>query len=235
MRHYETLYIVNPELDEEDYKAVVGKFKDLVEKEKGVIVKLDEWGKQRLAYLVKKVDQGAYVLMDYCGGAGITAVLERDLKLDDRILKYQTVKLADEVEPQALEQKEEVAKEETAAAEDQAQEKEEVAEKETAAAEDQAQEKEEVAEKETAPAEDQAQETQEEAKKEAAATEDQAQEKEEVAEKETAAAEDQAQEKEEEAKKEAAPAEDQAQEKQETAQDEKIESDTSDKEVKNGI
>jgi len=217
MRHYETLYIVNPELDEEDYKAVVGKFKDLIEKEKGFIVKLDEWGKQRLAYLIKKVDQGAYVLMDYCGGAGITAVLERDLKLDDRILKYQTVKLADEVEPQALEQKEEVAKEETAAAEDQAQEKEEVAEKETA------------------PAEDQAQETQEEAKKETAATEDQAQEKEEVAEKETAPAEDQAQEKEEVAEKETAPAEDQAQEKEETAQDEKIESDTSDKEVKNGI
>jgi small subunit ribosomal protein S6 len=130
MKHYETLYIVNPELDEEDYKAVVGKFKDLIEKEKGVIVKLDEWGKQRLAYPIKKADQGAYVLMDYCGGAGVTAVLERDLKLDDRILKYQTVKLADEVEPQALVQKEEEAKEETAPTEDQAQEKEETAQDE---------------------------------------------------------------------------------------------------------
>ena len=130
MRHYETLYIVNPELDDENYKAVVDKFRDLIEKEKGVIVKLEEWGKQRLAYLVRKFDQGAYVLMDYCGGPGVTAVLERDLKLDDRILKYQTVKLADEVDPQALVQKEEEAKKETAEKEEEAQEIEETAQDE---------------------------------------------------------------------------------------------------------
>ncbi len=122
MKHYETLYIVNPELDDENYKAAVDKFRDLIEKKKGVIVKLDEWGKQRLAYLVKKFDQGAYVLIEYCGGPGVTAELERDLKLDDRILKYQTVKLADEVDPQALLQKEEETKKETATKEEQAKE-----------------------------------------------------------------------------------------------------------------
>jgi small subunit ribosomal protein S6 len=130
MRHYETLYIVNPELDDENYKAVVDKFRDLIEKEKSVIVKLEEWGKQRLAYQVKKFDQGAYVLMDYCGGSGVTAELERDLKLDDRILKYQTVKLADDVDPQALVNKEEEAKKETAAKQEQAQEEVETAQEE---------------------------------------------------------------------------------------------------------
>ena len=94
-------------------------------REKGLIVRLEEWGKQRLAYLVKRFDRGAYVLMDYCGGPGITVKLERDLKLDDRVLKYQTVKLADKVDPQTLIQKEEEPKKETAAAEDQALEKEE--------------------------------------------------------------------------------------------------------------
>jgi small subunit ribosomal protein S6 len=124
MKHYETLYIVNPELDDENYKAVVDKFRGLIEKQKGVIVKLEEWGKQRLAYLVKKFDQGGYVLIDYCGGPGVTAELERDLKLDDRILKYQTVKLAEEVDPQALVQKEkeEEAKRETSVKEVQAEE-----------------------------------------------------------------------------------------------------------------
>ncbi|MGD8229911.1 MAG: 30S ribosomal protein S6 [Desulfobacteraceae bacterium] len=121
MIHYETLYIVNPELDDENHKAVVDKFKDLIEKEKGIIVKLEEWGKQRLAYLVKKFDQGAYVLMDYCVGPGVTAGLERALKLDDRILKYQTVKLADKVDPQALVEKEEEARKEAAAKEEKAQ------------------------------------------------------------------------------------------------------------------
>ncbi|MGD9318998.1 MAG: 30S ribosomal protein S6 [Desulfobacteraceae bacterium] len=130
MRHYETLYIVKPELDDENYKAVVDKFRDLIEKQKGVIVKLEEWGKQRLAYQVKKFDQGAYVLMDYCGGPGVTAELERDLKLDDRILKYQTVKLADDVDPQALVDKEEEAKKETAGKEEQPQEEVETTQEE---------------------------------------------------------------------------------------------------------
>jgi small subunit ribosomal protein S6 len=127
MRHYETLYIVNPELDEENYRAVVDKFRDLIEKENGVVVKLEEWGKQRLAYLVKKFDQGAYVLINYCGGSNMTAELQRDLKLDDRVLNYQTVKLADHADPEALLQKEEEARKETATKEEQAQETEEKA------------------------------------------------------------------------------------------------------------
>jgi small subunit ribosomal protein S6 len=102
MRHFETLYILNPELGDEDYKAVVAKHKDLIEKEKGIIIKLEEWGKRRLAYELKKFDQGFYVLMDYCGEAGITAELTRALKLDDKVLKYQTIKLGDNVNIEAL-------------------------------------------------------------------------------------------------------------------------------------
>ena len=94
MRHYETLYIISPELGDEDYKAVVDKHRGLIEKEKGVIVKLDEWGKRRLAYALKKFDQGFYVLMDYCGERGLTDEIARALKLDDRVLKYQTLSSA---------------------------------------------------------------------------------------------------------------------------------------------
>ena len=129
MKHYETLYIISPELGDEDCKAVVAKHKDLIEKEKGVIVKLDEWGKRRLAYQLRKFDQGFYVLMDYCGGAGITAEVARALKLDDKILKYQTIKLGDNVNPEDLiekpEEVEEEAAEEAATTEEQAPEKEE--------------------------------------------------------------------------------------------------------------
>ncbi len=112
MRHYETLYIISPELGEEDYKAVVAKHRDLIEKGNGVIIKLDEWGRRRLAYELKKFDQGFYVLMDYCGEAGITAELARALKLDDKVLKYQTIKLGDNVNPDDLvEEPKEVAEE----------------------------------------------------------------------------------------------------------------------------
>jgi small subunit ribosomal protein S6 len=129
MRHYETLYIISPELGDEDYKAVVAKHKDLIEKQKGVIIKLDEWGKRRLAYELKKFDQGFYVLMDYCGGAGITAELARALKLDDKVLKYQTIKLGDNVNPEDLIEKpkevEEEPAEETGTTEEETPEKEE--------------------------------------------------------------------------------------------------------------
>ena len=105
MRHYETIYIVNPNLAEEGNKEVIEKFSNLVQKHDGVMVKIDEWGSKRLAYQIKKNDYGYYVLMDYCGGSQIIAELEREFKLDDRIVKYQTVKLEDHVDPQALIQK----------------------------------------------------------------------------------------------------------------------------------
>jgi small subunit ribosomal protein S6 len=112
MRQYETIFIVNPTLVEETYREVVNKFKNTIEKQKGVIVKAEEWGTQRLAYTVKKFDRGAYVLLNYCGDAGVTSELERDLKLDDRVIKYQTVKLAEEVDPQVLMTKEKEGKKE---------------------------------------------------------------------------------------------------------------------------
>jgi small subunit ribosomal protein S6 len=102
MKYYETLYIINPNLADEDCREVINKYNELVEKNKGVRIKVDEWGKKTLAYLVKKFDKGYYVLLQYCGNSGITEELEKDLKLDDRVLKYQTIKLSDKADPEAL-------------------------------------------------------------------------------------------------------------------------------------
>ena len=112
MRHYEVIYIVNPNLGDEDYKEVIKKFNDLVEKGGGTVVKVKEWGKQRLAYDIRKFDKGTYVLLEYCARPGGSVELEREFKLEDRILKFQTVKLADEVDPEELISKDEVAKKE---------------------------------------------------------------------------------------------------------------------------
>lgn len=102
MRYYETLYIINPNLAEEDYRAIVAKFTDVVGKNKGVVTKVDEWGKKTLAYDVKKFDKGFYVLLQYCGEAGLTAEIKREMSLDDRILKYQTIKLSDNADLEKL-------------------------------------------------------------------------------------------------------------------------------------
>ena len=102
MRRYETIYIANPNLDDEALKEVVTKFSDLIKKLKGSIVKIDEWGKRKMAYEVKRFDKGHYVLLDFCGLPEMVMELERNLKLDDRILKYSTVKIDEDVDPAEL-------------------------------------------------------------------------------------------------------------------------------------
>ena len=105
IKYYETLYLINPNLDDEDYKDIVIKFNNVVEKNEGILIKVDEWGKKTLAYKIKKFDKGYYVLLRYCGKPGITAELKRVLKLDEKVLKYQTVKLSDNADPEALKAK----------------------------------------------------------------------------------------------------------------------------------
>jgi small subunit ribosomal protein S6 len=102
MRHYELIYIVNPNLDAEALNEVITKFSDLTKRLKGYIIKVSEWGKRRLAYEVKRFDKGYYVVVDFCGLPETVKELERNLILDDRVLKYLTVKLDEDVDPEDL-------------------------------------------------------------------------------------------------------------------------------------
>jgi len=113
MRHYETIYIVNPNLSDEEVEQVNEKFKALIDSQKGVVIKLQDWGKQRLAYEIQKHDKGTYFLVDFCGEPGLTSELARNLKLDERILKFQTVKLEDYADPQELIKREEEKRQES--------------------------------------------------------------------------------------------------------------------------
>jgi small subunit ribosomal protein S6 len=102
MRRYEMVYIINPDLDTEPLKEVVAKFSDIITKLKGYVLKVNEWGKRKLAYEVKQYDKGYYVVCDFCGDPNTVNELERNLKLDDRVLKYLTVKVDEDVDPEAL-------------------------------------------------------------------------------------------------------------------------------------
>jgi small subunit ribosomal protein S6 len=100
MREYEVLFIVHPEYEGDRLKEVLEKFTGVVTRNGGEVLKIDEWGKQKLAYPVAKCAKGQYVLMDYVGPAALVSELERNLRLDEVILKYLTVKLADRVDPE---------------------------------------------------------------------------------------------------------------------------------------
>jgi small subunit ribosomal protein S6 len=113
MRHYEILFIVTPDSSEEDLKAVATKFKGVVTGMNGIVTSYDEQGRKKLAYSVKKQNKGYYVLMDYVGSADIVPEIERNMRLDDRVLKYLTVKLADQVDPESIEPEKSEPPEET--------------------------------------------------------------------------------------------------------------------------
>ena len=102
MKHYETLYLLTPDLSEDEYKASIAKFTEIIENHRGEVIKMEEWGKRPLAYDVKKFDRGFYVLLDFCGDAGLISELGRNFKLDERVLKYQTLKLSDHADVEAL-------------------------------------------------------------------------------------------------------------------------------------
>lgn len=109
MRQYETIYILKPALPDEAYEEVVGKFNAIIEKNQGVMIKTDKWGERSLAYELNKFRKGFYVLLEYCGDAALTKELERVFGLDDKVLKYQTVKLSDRADPEALKEAKAVA------------------------------------------------------------------------------------------------------------------------------
>ena len=102
VRRYETTVIVNPALSQEERQSVLDKLTNLISDAQGLLVKFDEWGEKRLAYELKKETRGYYVLMEFCGDGSLVKELERNLRLDDRALKYMTICIDKEVDPERV-------------------------------------------------------------------------------------------------------------------------------------
>jgi len=88
MKQYECLYILKPNLDDDAREASVKKFSDLVTTNKGEVVKIDEWGKKRLAYPINYIEEGYYVLMYFKSESDLPAELERNFKISDDVIRY---------------------------------------------------------------------------------------------------------------------------------------------------
>ncbi len=95
MRAYEIMYIINSELDEEQTTAVMEKFKGIIEKNGGELVKLDKWGKRRLAYEIKRKRDGFYVLMIVNGPPEVVHELDRVFKITDEVIKHMILREED--------------------------------------------------------------------------------------------------------------------------------------------
>jgi small subunit ribosomal protein S6 len=100
-REYETIYILRPDSTSDVIAQVNQKVRGVIESGGGTILKVDNWGKRKLAYEVKKQLKGIYLFFSYLGIAGLLEEVERNLRLTDSVIRYYSVKIAENVDPAA--------------------------------------------------------------------------------------------------------------------------------------
>ena len=84
--NYEVLYLLDPNLSEEDTTALVARFKDLAES-RGSVSEVDEWGKRKLAYPINDLDEGYYVLMTFTADPAFPAELDRLMRINVSVMR----------------------------------------------------------------------------------------------------------------------------------------------------
>lgn len=84
--NYEVLYVLNPNLGEEETAALVARFKELAEGH-GSVSEVDEWGKRRLAYPINDLEEGYYVLMTFSSDPAFPAELDRLMRINVSVMR----------------------------------------------------------------------------------------------------------------------------------------------------
>ncbi len=104
MRRYETIYILRPNLGEEEISTVIENTNAIILGEKGSVIELNKWGMKKLAYLIKKESLGYYIYCDYAGTPAAVSEIERKFRIDDAVLKYMTIKTASSISEEQIQQ-----------------------------------------------------------------------------------------------------------------------------------
>ena len=100
---YETIYILRPNTSPEEADKVAQRVAEVVDRLNGKITKVDNWGKRRLAYTIKKFTRGIFVYVRYVGFNDVVAELERNLRMLDPVVRYQTIVLVQGLDPAEVE------------------------------------------------------------------------------------------------------------------------------------
>ena len=103
MRHYETTYILRPNLGEEQFTEIINRTNAIITGDGGTVIHLDRWGIKRLAYEINKEIQGYYIYLNYAAPGKTVDEIERIFRIDDKVLRYLTVKLGENMNAEAIE------------------------------------------------------------------------------------------------------------------------------------
>ena len=97
MNKYEVMYVIDPTLEDSVRNELISYFSGIVEKNAGMIDRIDEWGKRRLDYAINYKTEGYYVLMYIQGPSELPRELERNFKINDKVLRYLVIRYEGEL------------------------------------------------------------------------------------------------------------------------------------------
>ena len=106
MRTYESIFNVHPEVVGDDQTAIIDKYKTILSDQGAEVLKVENWGVRNLAYQVKKQSKGCYVLFIFDAEPTIIAEFERRMRIDEMVIKFQTIVLEDGYQAPAAEEPE---------------------------------------------------------------------------------------------------------------------------------
>ena len=95
MNKYESVIIINPNLEEEAIKALIEKISNLINTD-GKVSSVEEVGKKKLAYEIKKNTEGNYVVLNFEANPAVVAELERIYRITDEVMKFITIRKDEE-------------------------------------------------------------------------------------------------------------------------------------------
>ncbi|MBR1736798.1 MAG: 30S ribosomal protein S6 [Firmicutes bacterium] len=88
MNKYELAVVLNPTLDEDALKNEANSVKELIERFGGTVEKVDDWGKRRLAYEIKKLNEGFYSFITFSAESSVPAEIEKRMRIKENVLRY---------------------------------------------------------------------------------------------------------------------------------------------------
>ena len=95
-RTYELMFIVRPDMTEEDQDKLIATLEHEVTASGGAVKSTEKMGKRRLAYTVRKFHDGMYILLTFEGGGGLVHELERRLRVNEPVIKFLSVRIDEE-------------------------------------------------------------------------------------------------------------------------------------------
>jgi len=90
LREYEVVFVLAPNADNTEAERINAKVNEVISSYGGKLLKLDNWGRRKLAYPIRRNTRGIFVYAKYIGKPGVVAEIERNLRIADSVLRYQS-------------------------------------------------------------------------------------------------------------------------------------------------